>query len=99
VLRWFAFFSALSLTVYCIVAAFNRKLNKDSLHDIFSVFFYTGTMINGIRLVLYTLTENAASLARLEEADSLYIFIGGFAMGWIAFWELEKKYKELFRRT
>lgn len=63
--------------------------------DVFAIFLYTGTFINGVKLAFITFRDNTFNIDNIEDSQIVYTIIGGLVIAWIAFYDITNKYKKL----
>jgi|GEM_PF-2803699 len=83
--------------VYIINSIWKGKLTRDSLVNVFANFFSVASIMSGFSLVFHTIVRNKIinDPLSLEDSELAYTIIGGFAVVWLALWELIKQFKEI----
>lgn len=80
---------------YIITSICKKKLSRDSLVNVFTTFLSAASILGGVKLMYVTIVSKLINNPiNLEDSEVVYTVIGGFAVSWMATWEVIKKFKE-----
>jgi ABC-type Mn2+/Zn2+ transport system permease subunit len=80
---------------YIIISIWKKQLSRDSLVNVFTTFMSAASILSGMKLMYITIqTKLIGNPINLEDSETVYTVIGGFAVSWMATWEVIKKFKE-----
>jgi hypothetical protein len=80
--------------IYVLAAIFKSKFQEGTFIQIVAVFLYTASFISGLKLSIDTFHNNM-NVQNFEDSTFAYTILGGFAVAWIAMWEVIKRFKDL----
>ncbi|SEW44777.1 hypothetical protein SAMN05428988_5856 [Chitinophaga sp. YR573] len=80
---------------YIVASIWKKKLSRDSLVNVVTTFLSAASILGGIKLMYVTIMSKLINNPiNLEDSELVYTVIGGFAVSWMATWEVIKKFKE-----
>lgn len=95
--HWILLTASIVTLIYIVNSIVVNKLTKDSLVTVIANFLSAASVMGGISLVCHTVMRNKLlnDPVSIDESELAYTIIGGFAVAWIAVWELVKHFKDL----
>jgi len=93
--HWIITIAGLVTVAYIVTSICKKQLSRDSLVSVFTAFLSAASVLGGIKLMYVTIqTKLIGNPINLEDSETVYTVIGGFAVAWMATWEVIKKFKE-----